>query len=837
MSLRRCILQLGHDGQLTPEQAQRAGDLYDAHAAELSRSMSGAAADAVASRRTLDALEYDALRRRQNALAQARAQDFAEDWLTRGGEHWGGGGKGGAGFVPGEGSRGPINPKAAGTLIGLVEARRKGIEGEAFGMLRDVLARHRTNLRGQVRNPAELDELGREAFGEDSGSLAARELAQAVGEVQEMLRLRANAAGANIGKLENRGFSTQHDSRAVAEAGFDAWAAAEIGYNPQTGAFDRAAARWDLERMVDEDTGQPFTQARLLEAARAVYDTIASDGFSKRAPGAAGGSSFASRLGQHRFIHYKSYDAWKASQDEFGAGTAFDALLGEVKGMSRAIAAMEILGPNPDATVRYVADRLAGDPGLRQPGQLRLRDKLETADQVVRRLWDEYRGALRQPENRGLALGFSAYRSVASAAKLGSAPLTATTDIGYGMATRRFNGLPEAGILRDYLKLLNPLSRDDRLLAARLSFVPEVWTSMVAGQTRFLVEELTGELAQRVSDGVLRAAGLGAITDAGRQAHGLVTFVHLTQTRHQGWAEIEPAWRAALERYRIGEKQWDQLRAAPVSEDIDLVEPANIADQELRTRFLEMAHNEQDFAVPTPDLQTRSYINANVRTGTLLGEMLRSSPLMFKTFTFGVMLRHGGRMVEQPGFTGKLGYALSVAIPTTVAGVLAQQLYEIANGRDPRDMDPRTPEGRALWAQGLVKGGGAGILGDLAGLTAQDRYLSWPEYFAGPLISDAGKAVAAAKGIGDGKPRAPWQLTRVGFENLPARKNWYARLVIERLLADQVQRQIDPKYDDSWRAMERRAADQGQQFYWAPGETAPRRAPDMLKAFEGGEHK
>jgi hypothetical protein len=258
------------------------------------------------------------------------------------------------------------------------------------------------------------------------------------------------------------------------------------------------------------------------------------------------------------------------------------------------------------------------------------------------------------------------------------------------MATRRFNGLPTAGIMWQYLKQLNPASAEDRLLAARLSFVPETWASQVAGQSRFLVEELTGDISRRVSDGVLRISGLNAITDAGRSAWGLSTFVYLTTVRDRAFGELEPAWRSALERYRIGAEEWDKIRAAPISDDINLVEPGNIEDQELRTRFLELAHNEQDFAVVVPDLETRSYINANVKKGTLLGELLRSSPLLFKTFTVGFLIRHGGRLVEQAGAGGKLGYALSVVIPTTLMGVLAQQLYEIANGRDPKPMDPTT---------------------------------------------------------------------------------------------------------------------------------------------------
>jgi hypothetical protein len=167
-------------------------------------------------------------------------------------------------------------------------------------------------------------------------------------------------------------------------------------------------------------------------------------------------------------------------------------------------------------------------------------------------------------------------------------------------------------------------------------------------------------------------------------------------------------------------------------------------------------------------------------------------------------------------------------------GVLAQQLYEIANGRDPKPMDPRTPEGRQLWVQGGIKGGGASIVGDLAGLTAQNRYMGWAEYVAGPLVGDLGNAASAAAGMAQGKPRAAWQLARVARQNTPGNNIWYARLLLDRLLADQVQREIDPKYDDSWRQMQKRAAEQGQEFYWAPGEMKPRRAPDLYNAVTGG---
>jgi hypothetical protein len=241
-----------------------------------------------------------------------------------------------------------------------------------------------------------------------------------------------------------------------------------------------------------------------------------------------------------------------------------------------------------------------------------------------------------------------------------------------------------------------------------------VWTSAVAGTVRFLTEELTGDIARRVSDGVLRApASMRSPTPGGPP--GASRPSSPDDDARSRWDALEPAWRAALERYRIGEGEWDKLRAAPISKDIDLVEPATIADQELRTRFLELAHSSR-ISRSSCRTSRRAPTSMPTSQGHLLGELLRSSPLMFKTFTVSAScMRHGGRMVEQSGAGGKLGYLLSVVVPVTVMGVFAQQLYEIANGRDPRPMDPRTPEGRALWGQGFVKGGGASIIGDLAG--------------------------------------------------------------------------------------------------------------------------
>lgn len=837
MSLAKCIPGLLKDGLITDEQASRAQAFYREAESDLRRTMSPAAAAAEASERTVAGMEYEAERKRLNTLRQVDAQVRIEQWLRGGGENWGRGAKitEPDAPVPGEGPRGPINPSAGRTLIGRVDARRRAIEAEAFSMMDGILEHHRSTVTGELRNPADMDELGRAAFGEKVDSISANEFFDSWNQSGEWLRQRANAAGAGIAKLENRGFAQTWDSRAVQQAGFEKWYQDEL-------------PRWDRERFVDEETGQPLSDMALFRLARdVIFPNIASEGAMLRTAGTSGRPSWANRMGQHRVIHYKSYDDWKASREQYGRGTAFDAMLGEVKGMSRQVAAMEILGPNPEAGVRWMRDTITSDEALFEPGALRTRDSAQKHSVAIQRLWDEYTGALRQPENRNLALGFAAYRAVAASAKLGGAALTAVGDVGFGMASRRFNGLPQVSVLSDYLKMLNPSTQADRRLAARLGFVAETWTSVVSGQHRFLAEEMVGERSRRLADGVLRVSGLNAWTDAGRMANGMAWLTHVTRERNKGWRDLEPAFRSALNRYGIGEEGWNAVRSTPTETDggVVWVKPQNVENRELGNRLQEMILNETDFAVPVPDLETQALMNATVRKGTVIGELLRSSPLMFKTFTVSMMLRHGGRMLDQPAAAGKLGYFVSLFVPVTVMGALALQLGEVAKGRDPQPMDdPR------FWGHAIVKGGGLAILGDLIGVTADERIGGFGEFVAGPLASDLGRTAGALWGLGKNAmvdsglvldtpqnrdDRAGWRLFQTVKQNLPGQSLWYLRTALDRLVTDQIQSHIDPRYAQGWQRMERMAQEQGQGLWWRPGQAMPDRAPDLAAAMGGGE--
>jgi hypothetical protein len=218
-----------------------------------------------------------------------------------------------------------------------------------------------------------------------------------------------------------------------------------------------------------------------------------------------------------------------------------------------------------------------------------------------------------------------------------------------------------------------------------------------------------------------------------------------------------------------------------------------------------------------------------------VGRRARALGLLFKTFGISLIMTHGRRMLEQAP-AGALGYALGFFAATTIGGALALELKEIAKGKDPRPIpsakDPRssTPSfgarrcyrvavrafgrfprehGEPLWRRSRRDG-----------RRAARRHRA--------NIGGLGFSLLR-KGFGDKKANPGADLVRLVKQETPGSSMWYSRVAFERLLADQLQQQVDPNYRQSWRAMDRKAKEKGQDFWWEPGETSPERAPELQK--------
>jgi len=809
MTIRACLPGLVEKGELDQSQADEIAATYDGIRQQYDGEMSAAAADAMASKATVDAMERALVRRRRLEAGAFLAQ---RDMLKKM-----------EGFLGGNGG-GPIDPKAGvaffdsvpGATYPNVNGRRMAIIARSHAMMDGILARFHPGVTGAVGHRADFADLVRETFGEETGNAPARELARAWMDTAEMLRRRFNAAGGDIGKMDRWGLPQSHNTLAVRKAGFDTWR-------------DFIWNKLDRERMTDPNSDRPLTDSQLNEALRNVWETIRSDGWSKREAGSPSGKALANRHQDPRFLQFKTADDWAAYADQFGSGNAYDAMMSHVRGMARDIALMEVLGPNPASSVKWLKDTIQRAAALdADPGAKGI-DRAHAASKQIDRLYDELSGAAGRPENRTIALIFSSLRSLQTAAKLGSAFLSAVpTDPMFGVMARKVNGLPAARMIGDYVKLFGP-GLSDKQLAIRQGMIAEEWSRRTAGQSRALGEELSGELASRLAEGVLRVSGLQRYTQAGRWAFGMEFVSHLTSESVKPWSGkggLDPLFREMLQRHGIDEAGWESIRHTPLEMDggAPWLKPVNVRDRELGDRLMEAIHSEMLYAVPEMDLRTRTLVNSVAPKGTLMGEVVRSG-LLFKGFGISTLLMQSRRIMELGNRSpwSAINYAGGLAILTTLGGAMALQMKALAGGRDPRPMDDAP-----FWGAATLQGGGWGIFGDF--LQSQENRFGggFAGTLAGPLIEDASSLKRAAE-----SKHPAWLAARAARQFLPGGSLWFARTAFDRNVTDQVQEAIDPNYRDSWRRMAQRAKDQRTKLWWKPGEQSPERAPDFGNSMPG----
>lgn len=833
MTVAACIADLRAKGQLEARRAQLFLDIYNDLEQSYAGTMGRAAAMAQASADTMKALQADLARRKRLTALQVTAQKGIlanMERMAREGvdlditavAH----------FDHDERVRGVSN----------IEARRRAVLGKLHGMMAEVLETFDRNVLGRVRNPARLVNVVREAFGEDTGDLAAKELAAAWGKAADYARQRFNMAGGQIGRLENWGLPQAHDGRKVKAAGFEAWR-------------DALVPMLDLSRMVDEATGLPFTAMRLEAMLRDTYEAIVTEGWSRRPLGGGGRGMIANQRAERRFLAFKDADTWLDYQARFGVGDSrgapdavFDTMMGHMDGMARDIAAMEILGPNPAATVRWLADLVekgAATDALPDGRIVRADSRARAAGFQMRTMFDLFNGDMNRPVNAQMARGFSAIRSWMTASKLGGAAISALTDIGFQWTTRAFNGLPVMRAVSDYLTYMLPKVRaGEKAVAVRSGLLAEEAAGRLAALWRYHDEFNTPALAQRLANGVMQLSGLSRWTQVGRWLFGMEYMGHLADNAGRSWADLDDTLRGRLEFYGIGEDRWELIRQTPLNEanGSALLRPDDVAArtdlgpgqaEELSDLLLEMIQSETRFAVPEAGLRSRAAMTGASRAGTFSGELWRSM-MQFKAFPVSIAFTHLMRAIHGRGGLPRAGYVAHLVIGTTALGALALQIKQVLAGKDPQPMDnPR------FWTAAAMQGGGLGIYGDFL-FADQNRYGGGlAATLAGPTIGSAEGFLHLTAGnvqeMFGGKEfedtNGGRELVRFLRANTPGASLWYSRLAMDRLIWDEMQQMMDPDYAGAVRRMERTAEREfGQEFFWAPDENAPDRAPDFSNA-------
>jgi hypothetical protein len=879
---RTCIDEALTKGEIDEVAAEMAREAYDDAYASASDTFGPVEADRFAASATMRKLEAEAIearRRRQLTIRTRRKllEDIAGLKERRGYSGvralGGGGGKppkdgwvqGGQPGDEGPGSRGAVAAKAlelivenlpgrAGKPGASIEGRYRVLRGNADAMMADLIERFESRTGFDRPGRAVSANLIREAFGEDTGDLAAKGLAQSWRETAEWARQAFNAAGGSLGKLEDWGLPQRHDAVRVRGVGREAWVEAVL-------------PRLNRDKMIDKATGQPFSERRLRAVLGEVWTSISTAGVSRRQPGEHLGRGMLARAREHeRFLVFRSADDWRAYQVEFGEADVFEAMMGHIDDLLRDVAQMEILGPNPVAQFEWLSRFALREAALEQAAGKegavdRARGHVLTAENMLA----HFTGDANAPVNTKLSAFGVATRAYLTGVSLGSAILSDLPSAPYfGVMARSFSGLSRTGDMGAFVRLLADPA--ERAIARRSGFIIEQATDGFIRATHDNLRLIsvgeranagTSAFARRLPAATMRLQLLTPYVAARKRAFRFEFMARLHDVRDRSLADLragdegDQTLASWMEARGFTEQEWSIIRAAPTwspRPGAAFLRPLDVADRELAARLAEGVELETRFLSPETTLWTRAKLVGRDRPGTVGGE-IRRSWAMFRGFTVTAshlfaeefaLRGHRGAPFAGPAMVAM--HAAGAIIWLTLAGAASIQLRELRNGNDPRPMaDWR------FWGAAMMQGGGMGIFGDFLYAAQARNGQSAPAVAYGPggqLVADAGRLTLGnvqqiAAGLDDGEDMGEAvagadigrDLVEVGQRYVPLASLWWNRTAFQRLVADQLQLALDPEAEELFERRARRMErDTGQGQWWARGEMAPERAPDWSTA-------
>lgn len=685
---------------------------------------------------------------------------------------------------------------------------------------------------GLFENRQGVKDLWKELHGESSGNATAKRAAEAWKIVTNELRERFNAAGGDIGKLEDWSMPQHHSQERVGAAGVDRWIA---------DIFQKL----DRDKYINTD-GSRMSDSQMHDFLGHAYDSIITQGRNSQEPGnIAGSGMIANRNSASRAIHFKDADSHAAYNSLYGERSLANVLTGHISRLSRDIALVERLGPNPERTFKYFNDRTLTDELRTDPTKASKLNKEYAFNQA---LFNKVAGRDRAVDIR-LARRSQAFRNFMTAVKLPKVAITALGDESGMMATAFANKVPYTAALLRELKTLNPLDKSDRHAAEHAGLGLE---AMLDHMNRFGQEEFNPGFTGKLASSVMRLSGAERMWAARRQGLGtvLMSSIGRLTREHASIDNLSVKDHGVIAKKGITDKVWQVWRRAetedwgagahsvlthqgiwsiPDEQLKDLGDPRALK-REASTQLL--AHIGEESGMGAMDTGPRQQLRVNFGTqaGTYGGEIWRATNL-FRGFAFSMMMKHWYRAASMDGI-GRAKYIGALGLYGTLIAAVGNQIRDVISGKDPESM-ALTPDNWKFWGKAVLRGGGLGFFGDFLYNELNQNDTSLAAAVGGPGLTEAedlykvtlGAAQKAAQGkrVDEGA-----NVVRFLRGNTPYTGLWYMQAAWDHLLWNHLQEAASPGY---LQRMQSRAEKYGQQFYWNPDEGAPSRTPDVARAF------
>jgi hypothetical protein len=713
---------------------------------------------------------------------------------------------------------GKYKASALASFLEQVDMSLKGVARENFSSILGAIEAAEPRFFGLLGNPTAVRDFVKEVRGESTGNTIAAKGAKVWLDGIEKMRKRFNRGGGDVHKIDYGYLPQPHDSVKVHKMGKDEWV------KTITPLLDRS-------RYLRDD-GSRMSASELTALLEKAHETIASDGLNKMEPGKFMGNGMLANHGNEaRQIHFKDADSYLAYMNELGRGSIFEAMQNHVGGISRDIALTEEMGPNPSHLFKQLNDMaIKADGGDKLVGPLLVR---------TQNMWDVMSGFTSQSVHQKLGNLGQGIRNYTVAAKLQGTILSSVTDIPTLMVTARYNNMP---VFKTLGSVIKAFGKDSKMFANEVGLVSD---SVISDMNRWAEGNLGQNWTAKLANTTMKVSLLNAWTDALKRGFSISMMSSLARTTKKDWGAMHVSDKARLEAKGITETDYAVWQLAKrenwkgqemlTPESIHTIDDAALEafgnPQRLRntatSKLLGYITDESEFAVLTPDLMTKAALSRSTQKGTLEGEALRSFAL-FKSFPLGMISRHLRRAANTEAGMGGTAYAAQLMLGLTLFGALSLQLKDMASGKDPRDMTTKK-----AWLSAFMQGGGLGIFGDIlyTGMGGQNRagQANWGSLvgpIAGTVFDLANVTLGNIGEAAQGKEtHAGAELLRFGRQNAPLVNLWYARAAIDHMFFHEAQEYFSPGYLNNLRSNTRK--DFGQDYWWAPGETMPDRAPNL----------
>lgn len=688
-----------------------------------------------------------------------------------------------------------INKNVTGGRIS-IDATQQTLTAQLSGKLLNTLEKQ--DLLGVFNSKKLTNEIASELWdlsagnkGKVSGSKEAFQIAKAIHEVQETIRVRLNRAGADIGEVDGFIMNQTHDPYRMAKQKKEAWVEFIRPLVDTAKSFD---ATENLDDALEGAYEALITGIRLDDPTQAKDTKL----FQFTGP-----SNLAKRLSGKRVIHFKDAESFLKYNEKFGYNDLNEGVVSGIQYGAKNIALMERLGTNPRAMVESVLNKVKKD------NRGKIATEGQKFDRAINTWLEEVIGISDFTGSPKWAQIGSNIRAWQAITKLGGATLSAISDTGFKALEYQYQG---KNFLTSYAQPFIDLAQGFKSKKERVEFASLIGAGAEGfiGDVgaRFSSSDSPSGTMSKIQRGFFKLNGLTWWTETHKLAMGKIMAHDLALKKNKTWNELDVDTKRNFNQYNITEVDWNNMRSKTrkMDDGREYLFPEDTGNEKLGVYYQDRVN----FGVITGGARERAIATQGLARGTPAGEAIRYM-MQFKQFPITAVTKLWGRALYSKG-KADVPALIQLALVSGGFGYLALSAKDLVSGKKPRD-----PLAKETIFAAMTQGGGYGILGDFMFADANS-------YGGGPIATLAGPTAGTAEDFVKILSKASrgedfqTQLVRSVRQNIPLQNLFYIKPAVDYLMMYQVQENLSKGY---LRRMEKRMKkDYNQEFWLRPSDVA-----------------